>query len=137
MTYKHVAVLDREKGSALVSTLGGNSEFVEVNIDNTSMLEEAMRGTDALNPIVVCVSGCIHISLREHTYMIHLFFQLTLFLESLLFSCIFVVCLPLLLALLDALFGYISKLFMNARSCNKFYMPGNFKTNQFENFKIK
>jgi len=86
VTYKGV-VLDREKGSALVSTLGGNSEFVEVNIDNTSMLEEAMRGTDALNPIVVCVPGAVHISLREHIYNISFLSQSTLFLESLFFSC--------------------------------------------------
>ncbi|XP_020243534.1 uncharacterized protein LOC109821787 [Asparagus officinalis] len=41
-----VAGRNREKGSALVSTLGRNSEFIEVNIDNSSMLEEAMRGVD-------------------------------------------------------------------------------------------
>lgn len=34
----------REKGEALVSRLGVNSEFVEVNIDNVNTLEAALNG---------------------------------------------------------------------------------------------
>ncbi|XP_058098665.1 uncharacterized protein LOC131243365 isoform X2 [Magnolia sinica] len=37
---------NREKGAALVSTLGENSEFVEVNIDNVNTLEAALNDVD-------------------------------------------------------------------------------------------
>ncbi|KAJ6795038.1 Uncharacterized protein M6B38_229020 [Iris pallida] len=41
-----VAGRNREKGAALVSTLGRNSEFVEVDIDNAAMLEATLTGVD-------------------------------------------------------------------------------------------
>lgn len=34
----------REKGAALVSKLGKNAEFVEVNIESTNMLEKTLEG---------------------------------------------------------------------------------------------
>uniref|UniRef100_J3L8M9 Uncharacterized protein n=1 Tax=Oryza brachyantha TaxID=4533 RepID=J3L8M9_ORYBR len=34
----------REKGQSLASKLGDQSEFVQVDIRNTSMLEEALNG---------------------------------------------------------------------------------------------
>lgn len=34
----------REKGAALVSKLGKNAEFVEVNIESTNMLENTLEG---------------------------------------------------------------------------------------------
>ncbi|XP_077252955.1 saccharopine dehydrogenase isoform X2 [Tasmannia lanceolata] len=41
-----VAGRNRERGAALVSTLGENSEFVEVNIDNAKTLEAALNDVD-------------------------------------------------------------------------------------------
>ncbi|XP_072967050.1 uncharacterized protein [Typha angustifolia] len=41
-----VAGRNRERGAALVSKLGENSEFIEVNIDNPSMLEAALKDVD-------------------------------------------------------------------------------------------
>lgn len=35
---------DREKGGSMVLTLGTNSEFAEVNIDDTKSLEAALSG---------------------------------------------------------------------------------------------
>lgn len=37
---------NRERGAAMVTTLGGNSEFVEVNIDNVKSLEAALNDVD-------------------------------------------------------------------------------------------
>lgn len=42
----------REKGEALVSRLGVNSEFVEVNIDNVNTLEAALNGAQILQIIL-------------------------------------------------------------------------------------
>ncbi|OVA08050.1 Saccharopine dehydrogenase / Homospermidine synthase [Macleaya cordata] len=39
---------NREKGAALVATLGENSEFVEVNIDNVKALEASLNDVDLL-----------------------------------------------------------------------------------------
>lgn len=36
--------LDRERGSSVVSTLGENAKFVEVDIDNKESLEAALHG---------------------------------------------------------------------------------------------
>ena len=38
------ACCDREKGEAMVATLGRNSRFVEVDVENAKMLEAALRG---------------------------------------------------------------------------------------------
>ena len=34
----------REKGASMVATLGGNSDFAQVNIDNVKSLEAALEG---------------------------------------------------------------------------------------------
>lgn len=35
---------DREKGESMVATLGANSEFAQLNIDNTESLEAILSG---------------------------------------------------------------------------------------------
>lgn len=39
---------DREKGAAMVATLGGNSEFSEVDVTNVKSLEAALTGAQIL-----------------------------------------------------------------------------------------
>ncbi|XP_030960069.1 uncharacterized protein LOC115981826 isoform X1 [Quercus lobata] len=41
-----IAGRNREKGASMVATLGGRSEFAEVNIDNVKSLEAALRDVD-------------------------------------------------------------------------------------------
>ncbi|XP_062172769.1 uncharacterized protein LOC133878256 isoform X1 [Alnus glutinosa] len=41
-----IAGRNREKGASMVTTLGGNSEFAEVNIDNVKSLEAALEDVD-------------------------------------------------------------------------------------------
>lgn len=41
----------REKGASMVATLGGNSQFAEVDIDNVKSLEAALKGMSEWQPI--------------------------------------------------------------------------------------
>ncbi|XP_030960091.1 uncharacterized protein LOC115981826 isoform X4 [Quercus lobata] len=53
-----IAGRNREKGASMVATLGGRSEFAEVNIDNVKSLEAALRGRE-----MHCSGSC-------HTYQV-------------------------------------------------------------------
>ncbi|XP_030960083.1 uncharacterized protein LOC115981826 isoform X3 [Quercus lobata] len=55
-----IAGRNREKGASMVATLGGRSEFAEVNIDNVKSLEAALRGRE-----MHCSGSC-------HTYQAYI-----------------------------------------------------------------
>lgn len=42
---------DREKGASMVTTLGGNSQFAEVDIENVKSLEAALKGMSEWQPM--------------------------------------------------------------------------------------
>ena len=51
--------MHREKGAAMVATLGKSSEFVEVNIDNKDSLEAALSGE--VSHDIVHIFFCIYV----------------------------------------------------------------------------
>lgn len=42
--FMEIDTYDREKGASMVATLGGNSQFAEVDIENVKSLEAALKG---------------------------------------------------------------------------------------------
>lgn len=58
----------RERGAELVSTLGENSEFVELNINNAKMMEAALEGAAFILSVLTfyrklpLTALCLHVS---------------------------------------------------------------------------